>query len=86
MTRLSDCGYDAVAAITHAIEKKRLALPTEISLKLLEELIGHRVQSIGSAFDHYIKPNLLELGVDARKCGSPVVIQLKYTRPERRTK
>lgn len=77
MTRLSDCGHDAVAAITHAIEKKRLVLPTEISLRKLEELTGHRVQSIGSAFDDYIKPNLLELGVNARKCGTPVVIQLK---------
>lgn len=76
MTRLSDCGHDSVAAITHAIEKKRLVLPTEISLRKLEELTGHRVQLIGSAFDDFIKPNLLELGIVARKCGTPVVVQL----------
>ena len=77
MTRLSDCGHDAVAAISHAIDKKRIVLPTELSLRKLEELTGHRVQSLGSAFDDYIKPNLRELGIESRKCGTPVVIQLK---------
>ena len=77
MTRLSDCGHDAVVQILRAIEEKRLILPTEISLRKLEELTGHRVQSLGTAFDNYIKPNLHELAVEARKCGTPVVIQLK---------
>lgn len=77
MTRLSDCGHDVVKHIRLALEKKHLVLPTEVSLKKLEELTGHRVQSIGLAFDDYIKPNLLELGIQARKCGTPVIIQLK---------
>ena len=81
MTRLSDCGHDVVKQIVLALEKKHLMLPTEISLKKLEELTNHRVQSIGSAFDSYIKPNLLELDIEARKCGTPVIIQLKKKSP-----
>lgn len=77
MTRLSDCGHDVVKQIMLALERKHLVLPTEVSLKKLEELTNHRVQSIGSAFDSYIKPNMLALGIEARKCGTPVIIQLK---------
>lgn len=77
MTRLSDCGHDTVQQILLALEQKRLVLPTEVSLRKLEELTGHQVQSIGTAFDSYIKPNLQKLNIEARKCGTPVIIQLK---------
>ncbi len=48
-----------------------------MTLKKLEELSGCRVQSIGMAFD-LIEPALKRSGIGARKCGTPVRIQLSY--------
>ncbi len=75
--RLTDCGYKVVKQILEMIGNNHIVLPTEISLKQLEELSRCRVQSIGMAFDHSIKPALSKNGIEARKCGKPVVIQLK---------
>jgi hypothetical protein len=78
--KLSECGAKTVKAIMNQIEKIYIVLPTEISLKHLEELGGCSVQSIGRAFDPYIDKPLLEQGIEAVKCGKPVVIQLRKKR------
>jgi hypothetical protein len=75
--RLSDCGHKVVIEILSNVEKGLITLPTEFSLKRLEELTGCRVQSIGMCFDDYIYKPLLKNGISARKCGTPTVIQLR---------
>jgi len=71
--RLSDCGHKVAESILFALKNKRIVLPTEVSLKFLEESSGCRVQSIGMSFNSYILPVLKENGVNVRKCGTPVV-------------
>lgn len=75
--RLCDVGLKVVKCILRELEDKHISCPTEISLGILEELTGCRVQDIGMAFDSYIIKTLRENGIEARKCGKPVVIQLK---------
>ena len=73
---LSDDGAKIVQIIFKEIEQGRLVPPTEISLERLEEISGVRPQNIGMAFDFYIARPLLKKGIEAKKCGSPRVIQL----------
>lgn len=74
---LSGCGIEVVSTIMEMVKNKIIVLPTEVSLKKLEEMTKCRVQNIGMAFDHYIFPALRENGIHAHKCGKPVRIQLR---------
>ncbi|MBI5450002.1 MAG: hypothetical protein HY940_01465 [Gammaproteobacteria bacterium] len=76
--RLSDAGQKVAKHILNEIKNKHLVLPTEVSLKRLEEECECRVQSIGMAHDDYIKPILLENNINTVKRGTPVVIYLCY--------
>jgi len=73
--RLSVVGIKVVKAILEMVDGGLVPHSPEIPLKYLEEVTGCRVQSIGMAFDDYIKKPLEEKGIKARKCGTPVVIQ-----------
>lgn len=75
---LSDVGQKVSKHILAEIRAKHLVLPMSVSLKILEEEIGCRVQSIGMAYEGYIKPILSENNIFSRKCGTPVVLQLSY--------
>lgn len=74
---LSDDGAKVVREILKELNDGIRVLPTEISLKDLEERTRVRAQSIGMAFDDYIYKPLLNKGIVARKCGTPVRIQLR---------
>ncbi|WP_445397940.1 hypothetical protein [Zobellella sp. An-6] len=74
---LSDDGAKIVRVILKELEDGTRTLPAEISLKHLESETGVRVQNIGMAFDTYINKPLAAKGILARKCGSPVRIQLE---------
>lgn len=74
---LSDDGAKIVRVILLDIEKGFRALPTEISLQDLEKKSQVRPQNIGMAFSTYIDKPLLEKGIKATKCGTPMRIQLK---------
>ena len=76
--RLSDTGKKAAEYILTEIKAKHIIIPDEISLKYLEEKTKCRVQSIGMSYNDYIKPILLANNIISTKCGSPVVLQLKY--------
>lgn len=67
--RLCDAGPVIVKAILLDLEKGYRVLPTQVSFKHLEKDTGVRAQSIGMAFDHYIKPPLSLKGVQAEKRG-----------------
>ncbi len=56
--RLSDTGQKVAKYILTEVEKKHLIIPTEISLKRLEEELGCRVQSIGMSHNDFIEPIL----------------------------
>jgi hypothetical protein len=74
---LSDDGAKIVQIIFDEIEQGLRVLPIEISLKSLEEKSRVRAQNIGMAFSPYIEEPLLAKGIIAKKCGSPVRIELK---------
>ena len=78
--RLSDVGQKVAKYILFEVQKKQLVLPTELSLKRLEEELGCRVQSIGMAHDDYIQPILKGNNIASRKCGKPVVMQLSHVK------
>lgn len=74
---LSDDGAKIVRIILIDLEKGFRTLPTEVSLKDLEKKSQVRPQNIGMAFSPYIDQPLLEKGIKATKCGTPVRIQLR---------
>ncbi len=74
---LSDDGAKIVKIIINELDQGLRKMPTEISLKYLEEKTRIRPQNIGMAFDFYIEKPLFAHGVIATKCGNPVRIQLK---------
>lgn len=74
--RLSDCGHKVSEIIIRRLNDKFLTIPTEISLKLLEEFTGCRVQNIGMSFELYVKPVLNKHGIEVTKKGNPVVLTL----------
>ncbi|MEQ1639020.1 MAG: hypothetical protein ABL903_20350 [Methylococcales bacterium] len=74
---LSDDGAKVVQLILNELDTGLRVLPTEISLKDLESKSHVRAQNIGMAFNPYIDAPLLAKGIEARKCGTPVRIQLK---------
>lgn len=81
---LSDDGAEIVRIILHDLEKGFRTLPTEISLQELEKKSQVRPQNIGMAFSLYIDQPLLKKGIEARKCGVPVRIQLEKAAGKRR--
>jgi len=75
--RLSDCGLEVVTTILNEVKQKHIDLPREISLSILSEMTKCSPQSIGMAFNDYIVKPLRENGIDAKKRGTPVVIEIK---------
>lgn len=72
---LSDDGAKIVEVILNEIKQGMRTLPTEFSLKYLEEKSSVRPQNIGMAFTPYIDKPLSHNGIKAKKCGTPVRIQ-----------
>jgi hypothetical protein len=72
----SQAGQEAVKFIFNQINEGIVTFPTEITLETIYKNTGASVQCIGGAFDKYIKLPLAVKGYIARKCGSPVRIQL----------
>lgn len=81
---LSDDGAKIVRVILLELEKGFRTLPTEIALQELEKKSQVRPQNIGMAFSPYIDQPLLEKGIEARKCGTPMRIQLNKVASKRR--
>jgi len=86
---LSDDGAKVVEYILDEISCGLRVLPAEISLKCLEEKLRIRPQNIGMAFNPYIEKPLFLKGITAKKCGTPVRIQLSISKepknPENRS-
>jgi hypothetical protein len=72
----SQAGQEAVAFVFNQINIGVVKVPTEITLQSIFKATGASVQCIGGAFDDYIEPQLAAKGYMARKCGSPVRIQI----------
>jgi|GEM_PF-4284514 len=77
---LSDDGAKIVNIILKEVGDGVRVLPTEVSLKDLEEKSRVRPQNIGMAFTPYIDKPLLNKGILAIKCGTPVRIKLSKIR------
>lgn len=74
--RLSAGGLKVVSLIIQLRDKKLISLPCEVSLQYLEERTGVRAQSIGMAYDDYIKKNLENNDIISEKCGTPRILKL----------
>lgn len=76
--QICDAGPAIVKAIISELDDGHRILPTQFSLKDLEKSTHVRAQTIGMAFDTFIKPALFAKGISANKCGAKgrMIIQL----------
>lgn len=76
--QICDVGPAVVKYIISDLENGYRILPAQISLKELEKVVHVRAQSIGMAFDAFIRPALFAKGISAKKCGAKgrMIIQL----------
>ncbi len=72
---LNQCAMEISQLILKEIKLNYMLLPSEVRLKYLSDKSSHSPQNIGMAFD-LIEKILIENGINARKCGKPVCIQI----------
>ena len=72
---LNQCAMEISQLILKEIELNYILLPSEVRLKYLSDKSNHSPQKIGMSFDH-IEKILIANGINARKCGKPVSIQI----------